>query len=100
MSSAPSNSRPSRDGYDHKWLEDPSEELICLSVAREPQQHGGKGCGKLFCESYISEHQKGSTNCPHCRENLTLFADVRSKYYRTIIKMHLKEIHVCVCIIQ
>ena len=69
-------------GYDLNWLEAPSQELkclICLSVARDPQQHGDEGCGKMFCESCISEHQKESTNCPHCRENLTLFTDVRSK---------------------
>ncbi len=76
MSSAPSNSRPSKDGCDHKWLEDPSEELKCLICLSVAQQHGGKGCGKLFCESCISEHQKRSTNCPHCWENLTLLADV------------------------
>ncbi len=70
-------------GYDLNWLETPSQSelncLICLSVAREPQQHGDKGCGKMFCKSCISEHQKESTNCPHCRGNLTLFTDVRSK---------------------
>ena len=44
-------------GYDYKWIEDPSDELkclICLSVARDPQQHGNGGCGKVFCQSCIS----------------------------------------------
>ena len=74
-------------GYDYQWITEPPDELkcaICISVARDPQQHGGSGCGKVFCSSCLKEY--GRTSCPICRLELTLFQDVRSKlvYYMTI----------------
>ena len=88
-----------RGGYDCKWVEEPSDELkclICLSVARDPQQHGNGGCGKVFCQSCITENQKHNNTCPNCREQLTTFKDERGKYnyYRVdlkrITKLHLE----------
>ncbi len=41
-----------RSGYDYQFIEEPSDDLkclICLCVARDPQQHGDGGCGKIFC---------------------------------------------------
>ena len=67
-------------GYDCKFVEVPPVALkclICLSVARDPQQHGD--CGKVFCNSCITEHKKISNDCPHCRQQLTTFNDGKSK---------------------
>ena len=75
-------------GYDCKWVEDPPEDLkclICLSVARDPQQHGNGGCGKVFCQSCITEYQKKNNTCPNCRERLTTFSDAKSKYIQCIL---------------
>ena len=69
-------------GYDCKFVVDPPDALkclICLSVTKDPQQHGQ--CGKLFCNSCITEHRKISNNCPHCRRILVTFEDGRSEYY-------------------
>ena len=69
-------------GYDCKWVTSPPDELlclICLCVARDPHQHGNGGCGKVFCESCVTEYQKRGRTCPICRKNLTTFKDERSK---------------------
>ena len=52
---------------------------ICLSVVKQPQQHGE--CGKLFCLSCINEHKKKSSKCPHCRQDLSTFSDGKSKFH-------------------
>ncbi len=81
-------------GYDYQFIEEPSNDLkclICLCVARDPQQHGGGGCGKIFCGSCIENHKKGNSKCPNCRTDCVTFKDVRSKQilitytYRNII---------------
>ena len=69
-------------GYELKFLEEPSSDLkclICLCVARDPLQHGGKGCGKIYCRHCITEHKKKNNKCPNCRRKITTFRDVRSK---------------------
>ena len=69
-------------GYDCKWVTSPPDELlclICLCVARDPHQHGNGGCGKVFCESCVTEYQKRGRTCPNCRKTLTTFKDERSK---------------------
>ncbi len=72
-------------GYECDWVEDPPDDVkcqICLTVARDPQQHGGnKGCGKIFCAVCIAAHQKNSQDCPNCKKQLTqsLFGDIKSK---------------------
>ncbi len=70
-------------GYDCNWVVEPPEDdkcQICLTLARDPLQHGGsKGCGKIFCTSCITKHQEKSQDCPNCREELSLFEDKRSK---------------------
>ena len=82
-------------GYDCKWVEDPPEDLkcqICLSVAKEPQQHGNGGCGKVFCQSCITEYQKNNNTCPNCRKQLTTFKDERSEYrLPLIITVYIKK---------
>ncbi len=77
-------------GYECDWVESPPDDVkcqICLTVAKDPLQHSGdKGCGKIFCTSCITKHQKKSQDCPNCREQLTqsLFKDRRSKQYTAL----------------
>lgn len=84
------SSNPS--GYDLKWLEDPPDGLkchICKFVARNPQQHPGddkSDCGKIFCQDCINKHQRNNANCPNCKQNLSLFKDVKSMFIYIIIK--------------
>jgi hypothetical protein len=66
-------------GYDHQFMEKYSDDLICLiclCVARDPQQISC--CGKLFCRVCLEEHKKGSSDCPQCRVNISSFADKKS----------------------
>ena len=70
-------------GYDYQFVEEPSDDLkclICLCVARDPQQHGEGGCGKIFCTSCIDYHKKTNDKCPNCRKVMTTFKDERSKW--------------------
>ena len=73
-------------GYDYQFVEEPDSLkcLICLLVARDPQQHGG--CGKLFCQSCIAAYQTQRDDCPHCRQPFSsdsgrtmLFNDFKSE---------------------
>ncbi len=77
-------------GYDYQWITEPPDELkyaICISVARDPLQHGWNGCGKVFCSSCIGEYNRKS--CPICRKSLTLFKNVGSKYsYISIVTIN------------
>jgi TNF receptor-associated factor 4 len=69
-------------GYDHQFVEPPPDDLICLiclCVARDPQQINC--CGKVLCKGCLEEHKKNSTVCPQCRKNINSFADKRSKYH-------------------
>ena len=68
----------------HKFLQKPDEDLkcvICLDVARDPQQHDK--CGKLFCLECLERYGENKP-CPHCKmENWTFFSDQRGKvFYR------------------
>ena len=59
-----------------KFLEEPPNDLkclICLCVARDLDslQHGGEGCGKIFCRHCITEYKKNDNKCPNCRKELT-----------------------------
>ncbi|XP_064398220.1 TNF receptor-associated factor 5-like [Halichondria panicea] len=68
-------------GYDYQFVEEPSDDLkclICLCVARDPQQHGDGGCGKIFCTSCIDQYKTKNTDCPNCRKVMTTFKDERS----------------------
>ena len=68
-------------GYDHQFVEPPPDDLlclICLCVARDPQQINC--CGKVLCKGCLEEHKKNSTVCPQCRKDINNFADKRSKY--------------------
>ena len=70
-------------GYDYKFVDVPSDDLkclICLCVARDPQQHGDGGCGKIFCTSCINKHKRTNDKCPNCRKVITTFKDERSKW--------------------
>ncbi len=69
-------------GYEYPFVEEPSDDLkclICLCVARDPQQHGDGGCGKIFCTSCIDKYKKNDDKCPNCRKVITTFKDERSK---------------------
>ena len=79
------HSKPDTGGYDYQFVEEPPDSLkclICLLVARDPQQHGG--CGKLFCKSCIAAHRVQRYDCPHCRQTLAdpfggIFNDFKSE---------------------
>ena len=70
-------------GYEHQFVDQSPDDLlclICLSVARNPQQISC--CGKVFCKGCLLEHKKhsgGRTLCPQCRKVFQSFADKRSK---------------------
>ncbi len=71
-----------QSGYDYKFIKEPPDDLkclICLCVARDPQQHGDGGCGKIFCTNCISRYKRTKNKCPYCRRNITTFKDERSK---------------------
>ena len=70
-------------GYDYQFVDEPSDDLkclICLCVARDPQQHGDGGCGKIFCTSCIDKHKRTNDKCPNCRKVMNTFKDERSKW--------------------
>ncbi len=71
------------EGYDYQFVEEEASDdlkcLICLCVARDPQQHGDGGCGKIFCRSCIDKYKKNDDKCPNCRKVITTFKDERSK---------------------
>ncbi len=72
-------------GYDYQFVEEPSDDLkclICLCVARDPQQHGEGGCGKIYCKSCIDKYKTKNRDCPSCRIDITTFKDVRSEFIR------------------
>ena len=69
-----------RGGYNYQFVEEPPLALrcvICLAVARQPQQHGE--CGKLFCMSCLTQHTQLSIMCPNCDLQLSTFFDKKSK---------------------
>ena len=77
-----SNSDQNSKGYDQDQFVDPPPDdlvcLICLSVARDPQQV--YCCGKVLCRTCLEEHKRYSNKCPHCKRKITrFFADKRSK---------------------
>lgn len=70
---------PSLKGYDCQFVDPPPDDLICLiclSVARYPQQINC--CGKVICKACLDEHKQYSyANCPQCRKVISSFADKR-----------------------
>ena len=71
--------------YDYKFITEPDDDLkclICLSVAKDPWQHGK--CGILLCKECIDKNGKRKP-CPNCRmEQPLYFEDTRSKYSITV----------------
>ena len=71
-------------GYDHQFVDPPPDDLvclICLSVARDPQQVNC--CGKVLCRICLETAHKRYFNrskCPQCRVEITSFPDKRSKF--------------------
>ena len=66
--------------YDYKFITEPDDLkcLICMSVAKDPRQHGK--CGRLFCKECIDKYGEGNP-CPNCRmKKPQYFEDARSKY--------------------
>ena len=77
-----SNTDQTLKGYEHQFVDSPPDDLvclICLSVARDPQQVNC--CGKVLCRTCLEEHKRYSNICPQCRVEITSFADKRSKSY-------------------
>ena len=71
-----------KKGYDHQFVEPPPDDLlclICLCVARDPQQINC--CGKVLCKVCLEEHKQHSDYCPQCRKPIKSFADKRSKFF-------------------
>ena len=67
-------------GYDHQFIDQPPDDLlclICLSVARDPQQIT-PCCGKVFCKVCLEELKKHSNDCPQCRKPMVCFPDIKS----------------------
>ena len=68
-------------GYDTDiFVESPPDELLCLictCVAKEPMQMSC--CGKVYCKECLTELQKHSNKCPHCRKEGNGFPDIRGK---------------------
>ena len=81
---------------DHQFVDPPPDDLvclICLSVARDPQQVNC--CGKVLCRTCLQEHKRYSNICPQCRVDITSFSDKRSKSNTTAICcMILKDIDI------
>ena len=76
-------------GYEHQFVESPPDDLlclICLSVARDPQQISC--CGKVLCKGCLEELKKHSNLCPQCRVDIVSFADKRSKICNIIIHIY------------
>ena len=70
--------------FDYSYITEPDAILkcsICLGIDKDqPMQHGGSGCGKLFCKKCIKKYGKKKP-CPMCRgERPRYFEDVRSKF--------------------
>jgi TNF receptor-associated factor 4 len=60
-------------GYDHQFVELPSNDLICpicMCVARDPQQINC--CGMVLCKGCLEQHKMHSNNCPQCRKISTV----------------------------
>ena len=73
-------------GYDHQFVEPPPDDLlclICLCVARDPQQINC--CGKLLCKGCLEKHKECSDDCPQCRKPINTFSDKRSKFFTTTL---------------
>ncbi len=69
-----------RGGFDYPFVEEAPDGLkcvICLAVARQPQQHGE--CGKLFCSSCLTQYRQTSSKCPNCEQQLNTFFDGKSE---------------------
>ena len=52
------------NGYDHEFVDLPPDDLfclICLCVARDPQQINC--CGKVLCKVCLDDHKKCSSIC-------------------------------------
>ena len=67
----------------YKFTSEPDDALkcmICLSVAKDPWQHGHEECGRLFCKECIDKNGEDKP-CPNCgMEQPQYFPDSRSKY--------------------
>ncbi len=52
-------------GYDYQFVEEPSDDLkclICLCVARDPQQHGNGAVGKFTVEAALTSIRREMTS--------------------------------------
>ena len=92
-------SRSTKD-YEYKFTSEPDDALkclICLSVAKDPWQHGK--CGRLFCRECIDKYGEDNP-CPNCRvEKPQYFEDARSKYSLTSsYTVSFLLLTLCVCI--
>ena len=67
-------------GYDHEFVDQPPDGLvclICLLVARDPQQ--STCCGKVYCKACLADLKRHSNSCPQCRDDINCFPDKKSE---------------------
>ena len=67
-------------GYDCKFVEIPSNKLvcqICLHVACSP--HQVTCCERVYCQACLDEHKKYSKTCPNCKRTGKNFVDKRGE---------------------
>lgn len=68
--------------------------LICLDLAREPQQH--EACGKLFCNDCLEKYGRDKP-CPNCRkQDSQYYTDNRSKY--TQLRCKKGKVDICIAL--
>jgi len=83
MAASKMAAREEDSGYECDFVTPPDDSLycrICLSVARDPRQHGL--CGQLYCKSCLEKHAQREKKCPCCKkEKAKYFEDNRSKYF-------------------
>ena len=66
--------------------------LICLCVARDPQQINC--CGKLLCKGCLEKHKECSDDCPQCRSPSILFL-IKEVSFTTFLVENYNMIHDC-----
>ena len=78
---------PKWGGHDCRFVSEPPDALnclICMNVAKDPQQMDC--CGKVYCRLCLTEHKKHSNKCPQCRKKGNSFNDKKSKKLTCSIK--------------
>ena len=84
-------------GYDHQFIDQPPDDLlclICLMVARDPQQI--TCCGKVLCETCLQDLKNYSNVCPQCRKPIVSFPDTKSKFVELNLGSRIQMMYISV----